>query len=175
MSPAGLTSGEDKPHASELLTSGHDLPPFCSGEPDLDDWLKRRALKNQDSGASRTYVVTAGRAVVGYYSLAAGALSQESAPGRVRRNMPDPIPVMLVGRLAVDQAWQRKGLGRALLRDAILRTIQAADIAGIRAMLIHALSQDAKTFYESSGFYASAVDPMTLMLTLQEARTMVEG
>ena len=147
---------------------------FCSGEPDLDDWLKRRALKNQDSGASRTYVITAGRVVVGYYSLATGALSQESAPGRVRRNMPDPIPVMLVGRLAVDQAWHRKGLGRALLRDAILRTIQAADIAGIRAMLIHALSQDAKIFYERCGFYASAVDPMTLMLTLQEARTMVE-
>jgi len=147
---------------------------FFSGEPDLDDWVKRRALKNQDSGASRTYVVTTGRAVVGYYSLAVGALSQESAFGRVRRNMPDPIPVMLVGRLAVDRAWQRKGLGRALLRDAILRTIQAADIAGIRAILIHALSQDAKTFYERCGFYGSAVDPMILMLTLQEARTMVQ-
>jgi GNAT superfamily N-acetyltransferase len=174
VSPAGLTSGEGKLCAPELLTFEHDMSSFCSREPDLDDWLKRRALKNQDSGASRTYVVTAGRAVVGYYSLAAGALSQESAPGRVRRNMPDPIPVMIVGRLAVDQAWQRKGLGRALLKDAILRTIQAADIAGIRAILIHALSQDAKAFYESSGFYASAVRPMTLMLTLQEARTMVE-
>ncbi|MGH8589223.1 MAG: GNAT family N-acetyltransferase, partial [Gammaproteobacteria bacterium] len=91
MSLAGFTSGEGKLCAPEPLTSGHDMSPFCSGEPDLDEWLKRRALKNQDSGASRTYVVTAGSVVVGYYSLAAGALSQESAPGRVRRNMPDPI------------------------------------------------------------------------------------
>lgn len=174
MSPAGSTNGEGKLCAPEPLTSEHDTSSFCSGETNLDDWLKRRALKNQDSGASRTYVVTAGRPVVGYYSLAAGALSQESAPGRVRRNMPDPIPVMVVGRLAVDQVWQGKGLGRALLKDAILRTTQAADIAGIRAILIHALSQDAKTFYERCGFYASAVDPMTLMLTLQEARAMVE-
>ncbi len=103
------------------------------GHDALNDWLKRRALKNEASGASRTYVVRHRRHVVAYYTLATGAVHCAHATGRVRRNMPDPVPVMVLGRLAVHRNWQRKGLGRDLLADAIRRTLQAADIAGIRA------------------------------------------
>ncbi len=173
MNKKDLSSGQGRLRAPEPLKSEHDVSTFCSGEPELDDWLKRRALKNEQSGASRTYVVCIDQTVVAYYCLAAGALSQALALGKVRRNMPDPIPVIVIGRLAVDQNWQGKGLGRALLRDGILRTVQAADIAGIRAILVHAISQKAKGFYESCGFYASPVDPLTLMITLSEARKML--
>jgi GNAT superfamily N-acetyltransferase len=161
----------------EPITEAHDLSAFQSGEPSLDDWLRRRAMKNEQSGASRTYVVAVGRAkrVIGYYCLAAGAVTQVRAPGRVRRNMPDPIPVVVIGRLAVDRAWRGRGLGRAMLRDAILRTIQAASIAGIRAILVHAISDQAREFYERCGFHASPVDRMTLMITLSEAEKALAG
>lgn len=155
--------------APEKLTAAHDLAQFECGEEELDDWLRRRAIRNEDSGASRTYVVCAGRQVAGYYALAAGAAAHEFAPGRVRRNMPNPVPVMVIGRLAVDLRFQGRGIGSALLRDAILRTLQAAEIAGIRAILVHALSENAKRFYLKSGFMASPVDPMTLMITVAEA------
>src|SRR5690349_14611123 len=138
----------------EKLSSDHDLSQFQCGEPPLDDWLKRRALQNEERGASRTYVVCMGKQVVGYYALAVGAIAHVQASGRVRRNMPEPIPVMVIGRLAVDVTTQGQGLGAALLRDAILRTIQAAEIAGIRAILVHAISEPAKRFYEKSGFVA---------------------
>jgi GNAT superfamily N-acetyltransferase len=153
----------------ERLSGKHDISGFDSGEPLLDDWLRRRALQNEESGASRTYVVCAGKRVSGYYTLAAGAIAHAQAPGRVKRNMPDPAPVMVLGRLAVDQTVQRRGIGVGLLRDAILRTVQAAEIAGIRAILVHAISGDAKRFYESWGVIASPVDPMTVMITVAEA------
>ena len=137
--------------APEHLSAEHDLSTFESGIPALDDWLKRRALANEDSGASRTYVVSANGKVIGYYALATGAVILHAATGRARRNMPDPIPVMILGRLAVDKAHQGQGVGRALLRDAILRTLQAAAIGGIRAILVHAISEDAKRFYERCG------------------------
>jgi GNAT superfamily N-acetyltransferase len=159
----------DKISAPELLNSGHDLSDFQCNEATLDDWLKRRALQNQDGGASRTYVVCSGRRVVGYYALAAGAVDHTSAPGRVKRDMPNPLPVMMLGRLAIDAAFQGRGIGPALLRDAILRTIQAAEIAGIRAILVHAISEGAKSFYERWGFVPSPVDPMTLTITVAEA------
>jgi GNAT superfamily N-acetyltransferase len=127
-------------------------------------------LPNQESGASRTYVICAGRRVVGYYALAAGAVAHAEATGRARRNMPDPVPVMVVGRLAIDRGFRGRGLGRFLLRDAVLRTMQAAEIAGIRAVLVHAISEDAKRFYQHCGFQPSPVDPMTLMITLRDAR-----
>ena len=111
----------------------------------------------------------AGPKVAGYYSLAAGAVAHEIAPGRLRRNMPDPVPVVVLGRLAVDRAWQGRGLGKALLRDAVLRTLQVAEIAGIRGILVHAISEDARRFYENHGFHASPVNPMTLVLTVSEA------
>jgi GNAT superfamily N-acetyltransferase len=160
----GLTS------APERLSPEHDLETFRSGVPALDDWLRRRALHNEREGASRTYVVRADGRVAGYYSLATGAVSGAEVPGRVRRNMPDPIPVMILGRLAVDAAWQGRRLGHSLLRDAILRTLAAADIAGIRALLVHAISPEAKRFYERYGFQECPEKPMTLVLLLRDAR-----
>jgi len=160
-------SGDDI-GAPEHLNAAHDLAAFDSGVPVLDDWLRKRALANEESGASRTYVVSAGGRVVGYYSLATGAVAQQHATGKVRRNMPDPIPVMILGRLAVDKAYQGKGFGLALLRDAVLRTQQAAAIGGIRAILLHAISEEAKRFYERCGFSVSPVDPMTLMISIAD-------
>lgn len=153
----------------ERLSPKHDFSTFDSGERLLDVWLRKRALLNEESGGSRTYVVAANNRVVAYYTLAVGAVTHAHAPGRVRRNMPDPLPVMLIGRLAVDRNYQGRGLGRGLLQDAILRTVQAAEIAGIRAILVHAISERAKCFYEASGFTPSPVDPLTLMITVAEA------
>ena len=153
----------------EKLSAQHDVSHFDSGEPTLDDWLRRRALQNEASGASRTYVVCMEKRVVGYYTLAGGAVALAEAPGRVRRNMPDPLPVMVLGRLAVDQEYQCRGIGAGLLRDAILRTVQAAEIAGIRAILVHAISAMAKRFYEERGFVASPAEPLTVMITVMEA------
>ena len=133
-------------------------------------WLKQRALKNEESGASRTYVICAGRRVIGYYALAAGSVLQAHAPTAVRRNMPDPIAVILLGRLAVDKAWHGKGLGRALLRDAILRSIHASEITGVRALIVHAISEEAKQFYIDAGFRESPVDSMLLMITIEAAK-----
>lgn len=143
--------------------------------PDLNDWFEKRALANEKSGASRTYVVCSAGKVVGYYALANGGVALAKAQGRVRRNMPDPLPVMIVGRLAVERSWQGRNIGRSLLRDAILRTIQAAEIEGIRAILAHAISEDAKRFYERYGFAASPVDPMTLMATVGDAKRTIFG
>lgn len=154
----------------EKLADHHNTADFCSGVKVLDNWLKNRALANEAADATRTYVVCSGDRVVGYYALATGAVSHETAIGRVRRNMPDPVPVMVLARLAVDQNWQGKGVGRGLLRDAILRTLQAAEIAGIKAILVHAISQEAKAFYEQFGFQPSPIAAMTLMLTLKEIR-----
>ncbi len=165
-----MTGDPGEVAAPEHLTSQHDLVAFDSGIPALDDWLKRRALANEQTGGSRTYVVCAGGRVVGYYALATGGVAQEVATGRVRRNMPEPVPVMVLGRLAVDRAYQDRGLGASLLRDAILRTVQAAELGGIRAVLVHAISEEAKRFYERHGFVESPIDPMTLMITIADAR-----
>jgi GNAT superfamily N-acetyltransferase len=155
--------------APQKLSPDHDLSELDSGEQTLDDWLRRRALQNEESGASRTYVICSGQQVVGYYALAVGAVAQAEAPGRVRRNMPDPVPVMIIGRLAVHKDFRGKRIGPGLLRDAILRTLQAAEIAGIRAILVHAISERARRFYEDCGFTASPMDPLTLMITVAEA------
>ena len=150
-----------------LLTKEHSLSDFSSGGSVLDDWLKRRAYPNQVSGASRTYVVTDGQRVVGYYCLASGALALCDAPSLLRRNMPDPIPMGILGRLAIDRAFRGKGLGVALLQDAVLRTAEAGGIIGIRGLLVHAISEEAKAFYEYHGFIASPRQPMTLILSLK--------
>lgn len=158
--------------APEPLAPHHDVKTFNSGEPTLDTWLQRRALKNQLSGASRTYVACVQSRVFAYYSLASSSVSVATAPGRFRRNMPDPIPVVILGRLAVDQSHQGTGIGRALVRDAGLRVLNAATEIGIRGILVHALTEAAKSFYERIGFEPSPLDPMTLMVTiadLQEA------
>ena len=159
----------------ELLTAQHDVSDFTSTEPTLDEWLKRRALKSQKSGAARTYVVTSENFVIGYYSLAVGSVTRSLSVSRVRRNMPDPIPVMLLARLAIDDSWQGRGLGRSLLRDAVLRAIQAADIVGIRALLVHAISDDAKRFYQYFGFQPSEIESMTLMAPLADLRSALDA
>jgi GNAT superfamily N-acetyltransferase len=153
----------------EKLRAEHDVSAFDCGEPVLNEWLRRRALQNQQSGASSTYVILDGVRVAGYYSLAAGSVARDTAPGRVRRHMPEPVPVVVLGRLAINRAFQGKGLGQALLRDAVLRILSAADIIGIRAILVHALSERAKQFYEQHGFAPSPVNPSTLMVTVAEA------
>lgn len=150
-----------------LLTVGYQLYAFACGIESLDDWLKRRAYPNQINEASRTYVVSEEKKVVGYYCLASGALALNDTPAPMHRNMPDPVPVAILGRLAVDKSSQGKGLGVALLQDAVVRTAQAASILGIRGLLVHALSMEAKTFYEYHGFVASATQPMTLILSLK--------
>ena len=162
----------DELGAPEHLTALHDLTEFDSGEPSLDDWLRRRACANEESGASRTYVVCARERVVGYYALATGAVGRADAAGGIRRNMPDPIPMMVLGRLAVDRAYQRRGLGAALLGDAVLRTLQAAEIGGIRGVLVHAISDEAGRFYERNGFLASPMNPMTLMISVAAAKAV---
>ena len=125
-------------------------------------------INNSFSGASRTFVVAdANERVYGYYAMAAGAVSHQVANSQVRRNMPDPIPVVILGRLAIDAHYQGKGIGVALLQDAVVRTAQAAEILGIRGLLVHAISEDAKKFYEHHGFIASPTQPMTLILSLK--------
>jgi len=149
------------------LAGRHDCSEFDCGEPLLNDWLKRRALANQSSGASRTFVVVDDRQrVMGYYALAAGAVAHRESTGAIRRNMPDPVPVMVLARLAVDRGAQGKQLGGALLKDAVLRTLSVAENAGIRALLVHALHDNAKAFYRHYGFEESPADPMTLMLLI---------
>jgi GNAT superfamily N-acetyltransferase len=159
--------------APEPLGPDHEGDSFASGVAALDDWLKRRARSNESAGASRTFVICTGRQIVGYYSLAAGSVSHREAIGKVRRNMPDPVPVVLLGRLAVDRTRQGKGLGADLLADVVLRTLAAAEIIGVRAILAHAISHDAKVFYEKHGFRPSLIEPMTLMINIDEARRMI--
>lgn len=157
------------------LAEHHDLAGFQSGVPILDEWLTRRALANQASGASRVYVVCDDMKIVGYYALASGAVSVGLATGRFRRNMPDPIPVVVLGRLAVDQSYQNLGIGRALFRDAALRVLQAAGTIGIRGILVHAISDAARDFYLAIGFDPSPLDDLTLMITLADARAALSS
>lgn len=161
---------EELIQAPQPINPDHKSDDFDSGNTDLNDWLKKRALKNEASGASRTYVVTVTQSVIAYYCLANGSVVNTTAPGKVRRNMPAQIPVMVIGRLAVDINWQGKGIGYALVRDATLRTLQAAEIAGIRAIIVHAISEEAKKFYEKCGFIPSPVALMTLMITITDAK-----
>lgn len=153
--------------APQTLNSTHHLDNFSCGEHSLDEWLKRRALANQASGASRTFVVVDKKGqVYGYYAVAAGAVSRDIATGSVRRGMPDPVPVMVLARLAVDQRTQGIQLGGALLKDAVNRSIAVAQHTGVRALLVHTLHERAKSFYQHYGFQPSLIDPMTLMLCL---------
>lgn len=150
------------------LADHHELAGFNSGVAELDDWLVKRARSNQASGASRTFVLCEGNRVVGYYAIASGAVTQAEAPGKIRRNMPDPIPFAVLGRLAIDTAHQGNGVGRAMVRDAGFRLLQAAEVLGIRGLLVHAISEEAKAFYLALGFTPSPLDPMMLMVTLRD-------
>ena len=157
-----------KLHAPQPLTADHQLNTFNCGETSLDEWLKRRALLNQSNGASRTFVVVdESQLVMGYYALAAGAVHHQDATRSIRQNMPDPIPVMVLARLAVDIRTQGMQLGAGLLRDAVDRSLAVAKNTGVRALLVHALNERAKQFYLYFGFQASPVHPLTLMLRLK--------
>lgn len=157
------------------LTAAHDISVFFRGEPSLDDWLRRRALKNETTGATRSYVVCSGNDVVGYYSLAVGSIEHRFAPGNIRRNMPRPIPVMIPARLAVDRRRAGRNIGTGMLRDALLRTLHAADIAGIRALLVHALNERAASFYRGRGLTASPFDPLVLFLGLDHVKSRLSS
>lgn len=153
--------------APQSLVTTHILDEFNCGEPALDEWLKRRAMSNQLSGASRTFVVLdKDSRVCGYYAMAAGAVSHQLATSSVRRNMPDPVPVMVLARLAVDLRAQGIKLGASLLQDAVNRAVMVAENAGVRALLVHALNDKAKEFYAHYGFQSSSLNAMTLMLRL---------
>jgi len=153
--------------APQPLLPVHRFDDFECGEAVLDEWLKRRASANQLSGASRTFVVVdQDQSIRGYYAMAAGAVSHHMATSSVRRNMPDPFPVMVLARLAVDQRAQGIKLGASLLQDAVKRAVVVSQNAGVRALLVHALHDRAKQFYEYYGFQVSPANPMTLMLRL---------
>lgn len=154
----------------ELLNEKHQVDAFASGAESLDSWLKQKALKNQLTGSSRVYVTCQEKKVIAYYALASGAISADEAIGRLRRNTPTPLPIVILGRLAIDRTFQGKGIGRALVRDAGLRVLQAADTIGIRGMIAHAISDEAKTFYKQVGFSPSPLDPMLLMITLNDLK-----
>ena len=161
----------------EKLNEAHDIDAFQCGKEPLDRFLKRFALVNQKAGGAQTYVVCRGqRRVVGYYSLAVGAVEHAEAPGRISRGLArHPIPVMLLARLAVDRTEQGQGLGKALLKDGLLRTAQAADIAGIRALLVHAKDDEARVWYENLEFEPSPTDPYHLFLLMKDLRALLSN
>lgn len=161
--------------APEPLRPDHQFDAFDSGVDSLDQWLKRRALANEAAGASRTFVACSEARVVGFYSLAAASVVHDVATPRARRNMPDPVPAVILARLAVDKSLQGKGLGSGLLQDAVLRAAAAADSIGVRVLLVHAISEEAKRFYLKFGFQESPIEPMTLMVTLTELRREIGG
>lgn len=158
----------------EPLVPSHDLTSFDCGNSFLNEWLVDRAQANERRGASRTFVCAVDNRVLAYYSLAVTAIKRQQAPTRVRRNMPEPIPAILLARLAVDIRRQGKGLGRLLLRDAMIRSRQAAEIAGIRTLLVHAADEQARNFYVKFGFQQSPTNPLHLMLLLEEIRIALE-
>ena len=150
------------------LAEAHRLDSFRCGKPELEFWLKQRARKNQLEAASRTFVVCAGNEVVGYYAISAGAVLHETVPGNVRRNMPEPIPVAVLGRLAVHSDWNGQGVGAGLLKDAVRRAARLAEEIGIRALLCHAIDENAKKFYLHHGFIESPIEPLTVMLNISK-------
>jgi GNAT superfamily N-acetyltransferase len=167
-----VTGSPDSLSAAEKLTREHGLSAFDCGEASLNDWLKRFALTNQQSDSARTYVVHRARRVVGYYSLSAGSVRKDEAPSRIARGLAShPIGVILLARLAVDRTEQGTGLGKALLVDALARAAKAADAIGARAILVHAVDDDAARFYTKFGFESSPLDPKHLMLLMKDLRT----
>lgn len=157
------------------LSRDHAVNEFVCGEPTLDKWLVERALKNQASDASRTFVVCDPHRVIGYYAIATGSIIRSATPKKIQRNMPEQIPVLVLGRLAVDIQYQHTGVARGLLKDACLRTLAVADNAGVKALLIHALNIRAKEGYQRNGFAESPVDSMTLLLSTADLRNALRG
>jgi GNAT superfamily N-acetyltransferase len=171
-----VASGIPPCNAPELLTQAHDGSAFDSGEPVLDDWLRQRAWQNLQNAASRTYVVcpTGSYKIVGYFALNMGQILANEVTGSMRRNMPKQIPAVTLGRLAIDQAWQGKGLGRALLADVTRRALRASTEVMARLIIVHAISPAAEAFYLHHGFTRLPVEAPTLaldLLKLQKVRT----
>ena len=157
--------------AIEKLGSHHDLSAFDCGDAALDDWLRRFALANQTAEAVQTYVIHRGGRVVGYTTLAAGSVEREQVPGRVARGLArHAVPVVILARLAVGRREQGRGLGKALLKDALLRIAGAADVIGIRAVLVHAKDEDARASYQRFDFEPSPVDPLQMFLFMKDLK-----
>jgi len=157
------------------LLKAHKLEQFDCGSEALNDYLRRFALQNHQSGLARTYVAARGKRVVGFYSLAFGSIDHQSGTLRVAKGLPrHPIPIMLLARLAVDEKEQGNGIGKALLKDAIFRTLQASEIAGLRAMLVHAKDKPAQAFYKKFGFDPSPTNELHLMLLIKDMRRSIE-
>lgn len=154
-----------------LLTSAHDIGDFNCGHSTLDDWLQKQALKNQDSGASRTFVITETNRVIGFYSLATGSVERTLATSNFSRNTPEAIPVIILARLAIDVEHQGQKLGSHLLKDALLRALSVSHHVGIRGILVHAITEKAKRFYQDYGFTESPLEPMTLLLSIKQLKT----
>ena len=155
----------------EKLRRAHTVEGFDCGEEALNRFLIRYAFQNQQAGASQTYVALADAEIVGYYTLVVGQVEHEGAPERLKKGLArHPVPIMLLARLAIARRWQGKGLGAGLLKDAMLRTLEAADIAGIRAFAVHAKDDNAKAFYERFDFIASPSDPYHLFRLLKDIR-----
>lgn len=162
--------------APVLLTKAHEVSGFDCGKSPLNDFLVKYALQNQASGGARTYVMARGSQVIGYYSLAPASVSTEDAPGRVMKGQArHPVPVILMARFAVDHREQGKGLGKALLRDALRRALQGADAIGGRAFLVHAKDEDARAFYEKFGMEPSPTNVFHLFLLFKDIRQSVEA
>lgn len=162
--------------AVRKLSAADSVEAFDCGQPALNQFLQRYALVNQKANSAQTYVCTLAGDVVGFYSLAVGSVNSEDAPVRVMKGLArHPVPVMILARLAIDKDHQGKGLGKALLRDALLRTAQAADIAGIRCLLVHAKDEAARQWYESWEFEPSPADPYNLFLMLKDLKAMLAG
>lgn len=158
------------------LEEEHDCEPFSCGESSLDEWLKRRARKGDRQDSARTFVVCdGGTRVVGYYSLSNGSITRDTAPRKLQRNMPDPLPVLVLGRLAVDHEYQGAGIGQALLRDAMLRALRVSREVGFVAILVHALTDEVKEYYLRRGFLESPIEPLTLCLPLETIRRALVG
>lgn len=153
----------------EPLSAGHDCSDFRNRHPDLVDWLQQRALANEQSRASRTFVVCVDGCVIGFYALAAGSVEAAGLPGAVRRNMPSPIPAIVLARLAVDERHQGRGIGSSLLGDALRRSLHAGAVVGARVLLCHAIDARARDFYVRNGFSPSAIDDLNLVMDLKKA------
>jgi GNAT superfamily N-acetyltransferase len=157
----------------EPLTAAHDISNFQNQDPKLVLWLQRRALENERTRASRTMVASLRGEVVGYFALAAGAIECHDVTGAIRRNMPAPIPAIILARLAVDDRHQGRGLGAFLLSHALHRGLQAGELVGARVILCHATDATARQFYLRHGFVASPTQGLTVMMDLQQAARLV--
>lgn len=160
----------------EKLRRDHAVDDFDCGRDQLNKYLQRFAWQNQQAGASQTYVGVVDDAIIGFHTLAAAQVMYDDAPQRLAKGLArHPVPVILLARLAVDGRWHNQGVGKALLKDAMLRTLQAADIAGIRALAVHAKDDAAKRFYEHFDFVPSPSDPMHMFVLLKDVRRLVSG